>query len=93
MVVHLEGGVAATACKADNVVLAVVYGDGGLVDGDVVGPHVENDANFALVLQVRETITGDVALVWCLKDVWVYKYLSAITNVSRSGRFQTPLLN
>lgn len=55
MVVHLEGGVAATACEADNVVLAVIYCDGGLVDGDVVRPHVENDANFALVLQVRET--------------------------------------
>lgn len=55
MVVHLEGGVAATACEADNVVLAVIYCDGGLVDGDVVRPHVEDDANFALVLQVRES--------------------------------------
>lgn len=55
MVVHLEGGVAATACEADNMVLAVINCDGRLVNGDVVRPHVENNANFALVLQVRET--------------------------------------
>lgn len=58
MVVHLEGGVAATACEADNVVLAVVYCDGGLVDGDVVRPHVENNADLALVLQRERDQSG-----------------------------------
>lgn len=75
MVVHLEGGVAATACEADNVVLAVVYRDGGLVDSDVVRPHVENDADFALVLQGGERerdhsrATLALALTLCLTVV------------------------
>lgn len=77
MVVHLEGGVTATACEADNVVLAVVYCDGGFVDGDVVRPHVENDTNFSLVLQVRETIAGEDVLVGSLSiSSWTLGILS-----------------
>lgn len=53
MVVHLESGIATTACEADNMVLAVIYCDGGLIDGDVIRPHIEDDPNFTLILQVR----------------------------------------
>lgn len=55
MVVHLESGIATTACEADNMVLAVIYCDGGLIDGDVIRPHIEDDSNFTLILQVKDS--------------------------------------
>lgn len=54
MVVHLQSGIATAACEAYNMVLAVIYHDGGLVDGNVVSPHIEDDANFSLILQVQK---------------------------------------
>lgn len=50
MVVHLERGIATAAREAYYVVLAIVYSDGGLVDGDVIRPHVEDDPNLSLIL-------------------------------------------
>lgn len=57
MAVHLESGIATAACEAHYVVLAVIYHDSGLIDGDVVRPHVEDDANFSLVLRVEKKQT------------------------------------
>lgn len=62
MVVHLEGGVAATACEAHHVVLAVIDHQGGLVDGDVIGAHVEDDADFSLILWKEKTKSFYVAV-------------------------------
>lgn len=53
MVVHLESGIATAACEAHNMVLAVIYYDSRLIDGDVICPHIEDDTNFPLVLQVK----------------------------------------
>lgn len=53
MVVHLESGIATTACEAYNMVLAVIYCDSRLIDGDVICPHIEDDSNFSLILQVK----------------------------------------
>lgn len=51
MVVHLESGIATTACEAHNMVLAIIYNDSGLIDGDVICPYIEYDANLSLFLQ------------------------------------------
>lgn len=61
MVVHLESGIATAAREAHYVVLAVVHGDGGLVDGDVVRPHVEDDPYLALILRAERTQSGGLA--------------------------------
>lgn len=53
MVVHLESGIATAACEAYNMVLAVIYYDSWLIDGDVIRPHIEDDTNFSLILQVK----------------------------------------
>lgn len=53
MVVHLESGIATAAREAYYVVLAIVYGDGGLVNGDVIRPHVEDDADLPLILRAE----------------------------------------
>lgn len=53
MVVHLKSGIATTAREAYNMVLAVIYYDGRLIDGDVIRPHIEDDTDFSLILQVR----------------------------------------
>lgn len=53
MVVHLERGIATAAREAHYVVLAIVYGDGGLVDGDVIRPHVEDDPDLPLILRAE----------------------------------------
>lgn len=52
MVVHLESGIATAAREAYYVVLAIVYSDGGLVNGDVIRPHVEDDPYLSLILWV-----------------------------------------
>lgn len=54
MVVHLESGIATTACEAHYMVLAVIYYDSRLIDGDVIRPHIEDDTNFSLILQVKK---------------------------------------
>lgn len=54
MIVHLESGIAAAAREAHHMVLAVIYCDGRLVDGDVICPHIEDDTYFSLILQVNE---------------------------------------
>lgn len=56
MVVHLERGIAAAACEAYYVVLAIVYSDGGLVDSDVIRAHVEDDPYLSLILWVDHSI-------------------------------------
>lgn len=53
LVVHLESGIATTAREAHNVVLAIIYYDSRLINGDVVCPHIEDDANLSLILQVK----------------------------------------
>ena len=53
-VVHLQRGVASVPDEAHHVVLAVVDDDRGLVDGDVVRAHVEDDADLPLVLRRPE---------------------------------------
>lgn len=53
MVVHLQSGIATTACEAYNMVLAVIYYDSRLINGDVICPHIEDDANFSLILQKK----------------------------------------
>lgn len=53
MVVHLESGIATAACEAHNMVLAVIYYDSRLIDGYVIRPHIEDDTNFPLILQVK----------------------------------------
>lgn len=53
MVVHLESGIATTACEAYNMILAVIYCDGRLINSDVIGPHIEDDSDFSLILQVK----------------------------------------
>lgn len=53
MVVHLESGIATAACEAHNMVLAVVYYDSRLIDGDVICPYIEDNTNFPLILQVK----------------------------------------
>lgn len=50
MVVHLERGIATAAREAYYVVLAIVYSDGGLVNCDVIRPHVEDDPYLSLIL-------------------------------------------
>lgn len=50
MVVHLESGIATTAGEAHNMVLAIIYNDGRLVDGDVIRSHVEDDTYLSLIL-------------------------------------------
>lgn len=50
MVVHLESGIATAACEAYNMVLAVIYCDGRLIDGDVICPHVEDNSYFSFIL-------------------------------------------
>lgn len=52
MVVHLESGIATTAREAYYVVLAIVYSDGGLINGDVICSHVEDDPYLSLILWV-----------------------------------------
>lgn len=52
MVVHLESGIATTAREAYYVVLAIVYSDGGLINGDVIRPHIEDDPYLSLILWV-----------------------------------------
>lgn len=54
IVVHLESGIATAACEADNMVLAIIYNDSRLIDGDVIRPHVEDDTDFSLILQVKK---------------------------------------
>lgn len=56
MVVHLERGIAAAACEAYYVVLAIIYSDGGLVDSDVIRAHVEDDPYLSLILWVDHNI-------------------------------------
>ena len=51
--VHLDGGIASAACEAHYMVLAVIYNDSRLIDGDVICPHVEDDTNFSFILQVK----------------------------------------
>ena len=53
MVVHLESGITTAACEAHYMVLAVIYHDSRLIDGDVICPHVEDDTDFSLILQVK----------------------------------------
>lgn len=50
MVVHLECGIATAAREAYYVVLAIVYSDGGLINGDVIRPNVEDDPYLSLIL-------------------------------------------
>lgn len=50
MVVHLESGIATAAREAYYVVLAIVYSDGGLINGNVIRPHVEDDPYLSLIL-------------------------------------------
>lgn len=54
MVVHLESGIATAACEAYYVVLAIVYNDGGLIDGDVICPHIEDDPYLSLILWIDD---------------------------------------
>lgn len=54
MIVHLESGIAAAACEAHHVVLAIIDCDSRLIDGDVICPHIEDDTYFSLILQVKE---------------------------------------
>lgn len=58
MVVHLERGIATAAREADYVVLAVVHDDGGLVDGDVIRPHVEDDPDLPLILRAERNTSA-----------------------------------
>lgn len=63
MVVHLESGVATTACEAHNMVLAIIYNGGGLIDCDVICSHIEDDSHFSIILQVKDSpITGKETL-------------------------------
>lgn len=55
MVVHLQSGIATAACEAYNMVLAVIYYDSRLINGDVICPHIEDDTNFSLILQRTNT--------------------------------------
>lgn len=55
LVVHLEGGVATTACEAHNMVLAIANYDSRLVNGDVICPHVEDHIDLSLFLGMEET--------------------------------------
>lgn len=55
MVVHLESGIATAAREAHYVVLAIVHDDGGLVDGDVIRPHVEDDPYLPLILRAEHS--------------------------------------
>lgn len=50
MVVHLESGIATTACEAYNMVLAIIYYDSRLINSDVICPHIEDDTNVSLIL-------------------------------------------
>lgn len=54
MVVHLESGIATAACEAYNMVLAVIYHDSRLIDGDVISPHIEDDKYFSLILEGKK---------------------------------------
>lgn len=56
MVVHLESGIATTAREAYYVVLAIVYNDGGLINGDVIRPHIEDDTYLSLILWIEHNI-------------------------------------
>lgn len=59
MVVHLQSGIATTACEAYNMVLAVIYYDSRLINGDVISPHIEYDTNFSLILEKKNTERDD----------------------------------
>lgn len=50
MVVHLESGIATTACEAYNMVLAIINYDSRLINSDVICPHIEDDTNVSLIL-------------------------------------------
>lgn len=54
MVVHLESGIATAAREAYYVVLAIIYSDGGLINGDVIRPHIEDDPYLSLILWVSQ---------------------------------------
>ena len=71
MVVHLKSGVATAAREAYNMVLAIIYYDGRLIDGDVIRPHIEDDTDFSLILQVRSR-----------KWMWDIKLKYLIGNIS-----------
>ena len=58
MVVHLESGIATAACEAHNMVLAIIYNDSRLVDGDVIRPHVEDDTDLPLILHAHRQEGG-----------------------------------
>ena len=80
MVVHLKSGIATAAREAYNMVLAVIYYDGRLIDGDVIRPHIEDDTDFSLILQVRSR-----------KWMWDIKVKYLIGNISYPihSNFQT----
>lgn len=54
MVVHLKSGVATAACEAYYMVLVIIYHDSRLINGNVICPHIEDDTNFSLILQVKK---------------------------------------
>lgn len=48
--VHLQGGIATTSSKSHHVIFAVTHDGVGLINGNVVGAHIKNHPNSALVL-------------------------------------------
>ena len=51
LVVHLEGGIATTACEAHHMVFPISHWDGRFIDGDVISPNIEYDSYFSLFLR------------------------------------------
>lgn len=50
-VVHLQGGVTPVPGESDQMVFAIVYGRGCLLNADVHCPDVERHTHFALFLE------------------------------------------
>lgn len=53
LVVHLQRGVAATACESHHMVFAVAHHHRALLNGDVVCSHVEDHADLSPFLQTE----------------------------------------
>lgn len=80
MVVHLECGIATAACEAHNVVLAVIYYDSRLINGDVVCPHIEDNTNFSLILQVGNKEQVFFCVIFMHKEQFVYEATSGLSR-------------
>lgn len=94
MVVHLESGIATAAREADYVVLAIVHDDGGLVDGDVIRPHVEDDPYLPLILR-GERNTDAVRRVEGFGPRGVGKHHTSLVNngvITRCRAFNNHLI-